>query len=55
MLLVATADDGYKSVAYGKFTAVLLAAVKELKAENDQFKTEIAELRALIEQLQANR
>jgi hypothetical protein len=53
--LVATADDGHKSVEYGKLAAVLLAAVKELKAENDQFKNEIGELRALVEQLQADR
>lgn len=37
--LVKTADDGYKSVAYGKSTAVLVKAIQELKSEVDLLKT----------------
>ncbi|MCP4712092.1 MAG: hypothetical protein GY869_26010 [Planctomycetes bacterium] len=36
--LVAEDDQGYKSVEYTKLTAVLIEAVKELKAENEQLK-----------------
>ncbi|MDA0772499.1 MAG: tail fiber domain-containing protein, partial [Cyanobacteria bacterium] len=36
--LVRTDNDGYKSVTYGKMTAVLVEAVKELKAQNDTLK-----------------
>jgi len=36
--LVKTGDDGYKSVSYDKFSAVLIEAVKELKKENDSLK-----------------
>ncbi len=32
--LVSTPKDGYKSVDYTKLTAVLIEAVKELKAQN---------------------
>lgn len=34
-------SDGYKGLDYGKFTAVLLQAVKELKAENTSLKKRI--------------
>jgi len=37
--LVSTDDKGYKAVAYDKMTAVLVEAVKELKAQNDALKT----------------
>jgi hypothetical protein len=43
--LVDQKDDGYKSVDYSKLTAVLVEAVKELQAQND-------ELRARIERLE---
>ncbi|MCP4756313.1 MAG: tail fiber domain-containing protein [Proteobacteria bacterium] len=36
--LVRTDEDGYKSVSYEKLSAVLVEAVKELKAENDALK-----------------
>ena len=37
--LVRTDNDGYKSVSYEKLSAVLVEAVKELKAENEALKT----------------
>jgi chaperonin cofactor prefoldin len=60
--LVHTDTEGYKAVAYSKLTAVLVEAVKELKAENEALKSQndkikkvtkdqqsqIDELRALI-------
>jgi len=46
--LVNTSEDGYKSVSYEKLTAVLVEAVKELKAENNKLKSEKdAEIRTL--------
>ena len=33
-----TNDDGYKSISYDKLAAVLVEAVKELKAENETLK-----------------
>ncbi len=36
--LVHTDSEGFKSVSYEKLTAVLVEAIKELKAENDQTK-----------------
>jgi len=62
--LVSEDKDGYKAVSYTKLTAVLVEAVKELKAENQSQKnlieeqrilfrkqqTEIEELRALIKE-----
>ncbi|MCP4755526.1 MAG: tail fiber domain-containing protein [Proteobacteria bacterium] len=36
--LVGTDEDGYKSVSYEKLSAVLIEAVKELKAENEALK-----------------
>jgi hypothetical protein len=41
--LVSTDSDGYKSLAYDKMTAVLLEAVKELKAQNDALKAIVCE------------
>jgi prepilin-type N-terminal cleavage/methylation domain-containing protein len=42
--LVVTGNDGYKRVDYAKMTAVLIEAVKELKAENDALKARIEAL-----------
>ena len=39
--LVHTDDEGYKSLDYMSFTAVLLEAVKSLKAENEMLKSKI--------------
>lgn len=46
--IVSTDSDGYKSVAYGKLTAVLVEAVKELKAENAELRTQTMALKAII-------
>ena len=42
--LVDIDSDGYKSIQYGKLTAVLLEGIKELKQENDILKQRIASL-----------
>ena len=39
--VVNSPKEGYKSLDYARLTAVLVEAVKELKAENDQLKTRI--------------
>jgi hypothetical protein len=44
--LVNTSAEGYKSVEYTRLTAVLLEAVKELKAENEALRTRIENLEA---------
>jgi len=56
--LVSTDTKGFKAVSYNKLTAVLVEAVKELKAENEQLRektvqqqSQIDELRALIKGL----
>jgi hypothetical protein len=41
--LVSTDEDGYKSMSYGDMTAVLVEAVKELKAQNDALKAIVCE------------
>lgn len=46
--IVSTADNGYKSVDYGRLSAVLVEAVKDLKKENEQLNQE---LDGLIQQL----
>ncbi len=46
--LVTTDDDGYKSVSYEKMTAVLVEAVKELKAENDALKAQSETFKTII-------
>jgi hypothetical protein len=45
-LVTTWGEDGYKAVAYDKLTGVLLAAVKELKAETDAQQQHIQELKA---------
>ena len=49
--LVRTDPQGYKSVAYDKMTAVLVEAVKDLKAENDSLREETDDLRAQLSRL----
>ena len=44
--LVSEDKDGYKAVSYAKLTAVLVEAVKELKAENEKQEIENEALRA---------
>ena len=46
--LVSTDDEGYKSVAYGKLTAVLMEAMKAQQAQISQLKAEIEDLRDQI-------
>lgn len=49
--LVHTDDEGFKYVSYEKLTVVLVEAVKELKAENEQFKSENHKLSQEISQI----
>jgi hypothetical protein len=44
--LVTTSEEGYKAVDYGRFSAVLLEAVKELKAEVEALAQKIAALQS---------
>ncbi len=44
--LVSEDTEGYKAVSYAKLTAVLVEAVKELKAQNEIQKAEDAEIRS---------
>jgi hypothetical protein len=45
--LVSTDSDGYKSIAYGKLTAVLVEAIKELQQQNDKMAQQIEALGTL--------
>ena len=45
---VSTDNDGYKSVAYGKLVAPLIEAIKEQQIEIEALKTEVAELKAKV-------
>jgi hypothetical protein len=51
--LVATDDKGMKSVAYANLTAVLIEAVKGLKAENDALKTDNNTMKLRLERLES--
>ncbi len=50
--LVNTGEDGYKAVAYDKLTAVLIEAVKELKAEKDALERRVAALETALHKRQ---
>ncbi len=57
--LVSEDKDGYKAVSYSKLTAVLVEAIKELKARNERQglemerqKSQIEELRSMIKELE---
>jgi endosialidase-like protein len=52
--LVATDNDGYKAIDYSKLPLLTIQAVKELKAENDELKQEVAELKRLMNELLAS-
>ena len=52
--LVATDSDGYKAVDYSKLPLLTIQAMKELKAENDELKREVAELKRLMNDVLAS-
>jgi hypothetical protein len=41
--------DGYKGINYAEVSAVLVEAIKELKAENDQLKVRLEKLEAILD------
>jgi len=51
--MVMTDDNGFKAIAYDKLSVLLLEAVKELKAENDQLRQNDQQLKADNDQLNA--
>jgi len=50
--VVSTDDDGYKSVDYGKISALLVEAVKELKKQNEILQKENRKIKQEIKALQ---
>ena len=48
-LVSTSGDEGYKAVSYGNLTAVLVEAVKELKAENDDLRARLEALEQAAE------
>jgi hypothetical protein len=48
---VQMAGDGYRELAIDGFEALTVEALRELKAENDQLRGEIAELRGFVQEL----
>ncbi len=49
--VVMTDKQGYKSVDYGRLTPALVEAIKDLKKENDSMKSELSEIKELLESL----
>ncbi len=47
--LVHTDEDGYKSVAYSKFTPILIEAIKEQQIQIEDLKTEVNDLQTLLQ------
>jgi len=47
--LVTQSDNGYKTVDYDRLTAVLIEAVKELRAENQALKQRVKALEKTVE------
>ncbi len=48
--IVATNQDGYKSIDYSKISVLLLQAMKEQQNETDKMKSELEELKSMIMQ-----
>jgi len=51
--LVHEGRDGYKSVAYANLSAVLIEAIKELKAHNDTLQSQVDNLEIRLQALEA--
>jgi hypothetical protein len=48
-------EESYKAVDYGRLTAVLVEAVKELKADNEALRAELDSLKQAIKEVKAER
>jgi hypothetical protein len=48
--LVMTDNSGYMSVDYSRLTPLLVEAMKDLKSENDELRSELNEIKALLKQ-----
>jgi len=51
--VVTTDDNGYMSVDYSRVAPLLVEAVKELKAENDELKAQMTHLTSLVKSILA--
>ena len=52
-LVFTNETDGYKGVNYAEMTAVLVEAIKELKAENDRLKSQNEQINTRLEKIEA--
>ena len=50
--LVATDEEGYKAVDYGKLPLLTIQAVKELKSQNDALKSQNDALKSRVDELE---
>jgi hypothetical protein len=50
--MVATDDKGFKTVNYAELPYLTLAAIRELKAENDALRTQLAALAERLARLE---
>jgi hypothetical protein len=52
--VVTVDDNGMMAVNYGRLTPLLVEAMKDLKSENDELRSELNEIKALLKQLVDN-
>lgn len=49
--LVSRDSEGYRYVDYGRITPLLVEGIKELKAENEELRSELSKIKTMLEQL----